>query len=158
MATVIAGHRAGKHGRLTVGCSAAIFDSSRQKVLLTQRADNERWCVPGGYMEAGESMSEACAREVLEETGLHIRTVRLISVYTNPHLLLTYADGNAWQLVVLHFEAELIGGTLGTSAETMASAYFSRTDIEHLDMSTLDRLRVLDAFNASKTTIVRDEF
>ncbi len=158
MATVIAGYRAGKQGRLTVGCSAAIFDSSRQKVLLTQRADNERWCVPGGYMEAGESMSEACAREVLEETGLHIRTVRLISVYTNPHLLLTYADGNAWQLVVLHFESELIGGTLGASTETTASAYFSRTDIEHLDMSTLDRLRVLDAFDVSKTTIVRDEF
>ncbi len=157
MATVIAGHRVGKQGRLTIGCSAAIFDSDHQKVLLTQRADTGRWCVPGGYMEAGESLSEACTREVLEETGLHVRIVRLVSVYTNPHLLLTYPDGNAWQLVVLHFEAEPIGGTLGSRNETTASAYFSRTDSEHLDMSTLDHLRVVDAFKAGETTIVRDE-
>jgi ADP-ribose pyrophosphatase YjhB (NUDIX family) len=158
MATVIAGHRVGKQGRLTIGCSAAVFDRDHQKLLLTQRADTGRWCVPGGYMEAGESLSEACAREVLEETGLHVRIVRLVSVYTNPHLLLTYPDGNAWQLVVLHFEAEPIGGMLGTSDETTASAYFSRTDSEELAMSSFDRLRLVDAFEAGETTIVRDEF
>ena len=30
------------------------------------------WSVPGGRVEPGESHDEACAREVLEETGLHV--------------------------------------------------------------------------------------
>jgi ADP-ribose pyrophosphatase YjhB (NUDIX family) len=158
MATVIAGDRVGKQGRLAIGCSAAIFDRERQKVLLTQRVDNGRWCVPGGFMEPGESMTEACVREVFEETGLHTRVVRLISVYTNPHLLLTFSDGNAWQMVVLHFEAEPIDGVLGISDETTACAYFARADIDELDMAVLDRLRVLDAFDAGTMTIVRDTF
>ena len=158
MATVLSGDRVGRLGRLGVGCSATIFDSSHTKVLLARRTDNGRWCVPGGYMEPGESLTEACIREVEEETGLRVRVVRLIGVYTNPHLLLQYADGNRWQLVVLHFEAEIVGGRVGVSDETTAVEYFGQAEIEHLDMSTLDRLRTEDAFRAEPTTIVRDIF
>ena len=158
MVIVLAGDRVGKLGRLGVGCSATIFDATHEKVLLTRRTDSGRWCVPGGYMEPGESLTEACIREVEEETGLRVRIVRLIGVYTNPHLLLEYPDGNRWQLVVLHFEVEVVGGDVGTSNETTAVEYFGRTEIEHLEMSTLDRLRTADAFTAEATTIVRDVF
>lgn len=158
MATVRVGDRVGKRGRLGIGCSATVFDSAREKALLARRSDNGRWCVPGGYMEPGESLTEACVREVQEETGLHVRVVRLVAVYTNPHLLLEYPDGNRWQLVVLHFEAEAMGGTLGASAETTAVQYFSRAEIDELDMSTLDRLRTVDAFAGRASAIVRDTF
>ena len=158
MARVIAGDRVGKFGRLAVGCSATIFDATHEHVLLARRADNGRWCVPGGYMEPGESTTEACIREVWEETGLQVRVVRLIGVYTNPHLLLEYPDGNRWQLVVLHFEAAPIGGELGISDETTEMEYFSRAEVEHLDMSPLDRLRTTDAFAAHSTVVVRDAF
>jgi hypothetical protein len=40
MPRVINGDRIGKQARLAVGCSATIFDSARQKVLLTRRMDN----------------------------------------------------------------------------------------------------------------------
>ena len=41
-----------------------------QKVLLTQRTDNGRWCLPGGRLDPGESVEECCVREVLEEDRL----------------------------------------------------------------------------------------
>jgi hypothetical protein len=55
MVKIINGERVCKHARLGVGCSAAVLDSTGQKMLLIRRSDNGRWAVPGGYMEPGES-------------------------------------------------------------------------------------------------------
>ena len=125
MSQVLFGPRLGKEGQLRIGCSATIFDKAREKVLLTQRADNGRWCLPGGAMEAGESAAEACAREVWEETGLEVRVKRLIGVYSNPDQLVMYPNGDKIFMVVLSFEAEIIAGELGLSHETTAFGYFS---------------------------------
>ena len=123
-----------------------------------RRSDNGRWAVPGGYMEPGEGMKEACAREALEETGLHVKVGQLVAVYTNPHLLVEYADGNRLQLVVLMFRAKPIGGELRGSEETTEVRYYSRGEIGSLEMGDLDRQRVSDAFDERETALVRDEF
>ena len=104
MLKVLSGNRIGKDGCLSVGCSASVFDSNREKVLLIRREDDGKWAVPGGSMVTGESLSEACKREVFEETGLDVNVKRLISVYTSAHRLLAYPDGNKLQVVTLHFE------------------------------------------------------
>jgi ADP-ribose pyrophosphatase YjhB (NUDIX family) len=109
-------------------------------------------------MEPGETFTEACAREVWEETGLRVRPGRLIAVYTSPHVLAEYPDGNSLQLVVLHFAAESIGGELQTGEETTAVRYVSRKEIERLDMSGFNRQRVEDAFAAQLTPFVREDF
>ena len=158
MTTIITGERVGKNGRLGVGCSAFIFDANRNKVLLARRADNGKWAVPGGYMNSGESFSEACIREVFEETGLEVSIRKLIGIYTSPNLLLEYPDGNKWQLVVMHFEAEITTGELTASDETTEFGFFSWQEINDLDMNGLDRKRVLDGFSQSMATIVNDEF
>ena len=158
MAKIIKGHRVGKDGRLGVGCSASIFDSEKERVLLVRRADNGKWAVPGGYMSAGESFSEACKREVLEETGLEVSVNRLIGVYTSPNLLLEYPDGNKWQLVVLHFEAAFASGELTPSEETTEFGFFSLAEISGLDMNGLDRKRVLDGFAKTQAALINDDF
>lgn len=141
-----------------MGCSAAIFDDSGQRILLVRRADNDHWAVPGGYMESGESLTEACAREVLEETGLRVTVGRLISVSTNPHALLEYPDGNRWQLVVLHFAATFVSGELASREETVDVRYFSQLETHNLTVATFDRLRIEDAYAFQDPTIIRDEF
>jgi ADP-ribose pyrophosphatase YjhB (NUDIX family) len=155
MTKIIYGDRLGKLGKLLVGCSAVIFDHTRQKVLLTRRADNGRWCLPGGQMEAGESVVEACAREVQEETGLQVRIVRLIGVYSNPHRLLEYADGNRYHVVGLSFEVEAIAGDLTLSDETTEFGYFSQADIAQMDVMESHVERLVDAFTANPEVIVK---
>jgi 8-oxo-dGTP pyrophosphatase MutT (NUDIX family) len=145
MTQVLYGPQLGKEGKLRVGCSAAIFDQNREKVLLTQRADNERWCLPGGGMDSGESAAQACEREVWEETGLKVRVTRLIGVYSNPDQLVIYPDGNKAFFVVLSFEAEIISGELGLSDETTAFGYFSLEDMESMPMHGQHKQRVEDA-------------
>ena len=158
MVRIITGNRVGKNGRLGVGCSASIFDLERERVLLVRRLENGRWAVPGGYMEAGESFSEACKREVIEETGLEVHINRLIGIYTSPNILLKYSDGNKWQLVVFHFDAKLVSGELKPSEETTEFGFFSLSEINVLNMNGLDRKRVLDGFAGLQNAIINDDF
>ncbi|MGC8856762.1 MAG: NUDIX domain-containing protein, partial [Anaerolineae bacterium] len=101
MTQILFGERISKQGNLRIGCSAVIFDE-QGRILLTRRADNGQWCLPGGAMEAGESVTETCEREVWEETGLRVRVLRLLGVYSNRDVLVIYPDGNRVQMVVLN--------------------------------------------------------
>jgi ADP-ribose pyrophosphatase YjhB (NUDIX family) len=109
-------------------------------------------------MEPGENLTEACAREVKEEAGIQVRVGRLISVYTSPHVLLEYPDGNSHQLVILHFAAVRIGGEIQTSDETTDVAFFTREEIEQIELSGLTRMRIEDSFTDSVEALVRDDY
>ena len=156
MPKVIRSYKAGKDGRLGLGCSAFILDTTGKKVLLVRRSDNSRWAVPGGYIESGESLHEACEREVYEEAGIKVKATHLIAAYSDPNLLLKYPDGNKWQLVVLHFEAQFINGGLSASDETTEVGYFSFDQIKEMNLGDFDRQRVADGFAFQGHTFIQD--
>jgi 8-oxo-dGTP pyrophosphatase MutT (NUDIX family) len=64
---------------LTAGDAAVIDDGGR--IMLIQRADNQKWAMPGGALEVGETPLEGVLREVLEETGTCCKPVSLVGVY-----------------------------------------------------------------------------
>lgn len=154
MTQVLYGPRLGKEGKLRLGCSAAIFDEHR-RVLLTRRADNGQWCLPGGAMESGETAAEACEREVLEETGLSVRVRRLVGVYSHSDQLVVYADGGKFQIVALHFEAEVTGGALGLSNETTDFGYFTLQEAQGMDLIGRHKERVIDTFENYPEAIIK---
>ena len=139
------GERIGKEGTLRVGASALIFDEARKKILMTQREDNNRWCLPGGGMDPGESAAEACIREVLEETGLEVRVTRLVGIYTSPDMVIEYRDGNKVQPVTFSFEAEITGGELGLSNETIGFGWYTVAEIESMDTLEHHLTRIHDS-------------
>jgi len=155
MTQVLYGERLGRNGELRIGCSATIFDENRQKVLLTRRDDNGLWCLPGGHMDPGESAEECCVREVLEETGLQVRVKRLTGVYSNPHQLVVYRDGEQAHFVVLNFEVEVVGGELGLSEETTEAGYFSLDEIETLAIHDRHADRVVDALSGQVEAFIK---
>ncbi len=145
MNTITFGDRIGREGALRVGASALIFDEAREKILMTQRSDNSRWCLPGGGMDPGESASETCIREVMEETGLEVRVIRLIGVYTTPDMLIEYRDGNKIQPVTFSFEAEVTGDELGLSDETIDFGWYTVAEIDAMDTLEHHLTRIHDA-------------
>jgi 8-oxo-dGTP pyrophosphatase MutT (NUDIX family) len=154
MTQVFYGPRLGKEGKIRLGTSAIIFNGEG-KFLLTQREDNGQWCLPGGAVESGESLAEACEREVFEETGLSVRVKRLVGVYSHPDQLVVYPDGHKAFIVAIHFEAEIIGGELGLSSETTDFGYFSLAETEKLQMLGKHRERIIDSLANQPAAVIK---
>jgi ADP-ribose pyrophosphatase YjhB (NUDIX family) len=106
-------------------------------------------------MESGESVVETCIRETLEETGLEVRIIRLLGVYSSPHRLVEYSDGNRYQIVALNFEAEPIGGTLSLSDETTEYGYFTPEEIWQMDVMETHVERLKDLLSGQPLPFVR---
>jgi ADP-ribose pyrophosphatase YjhB (NUDIX family) len=53
-------------------------------LLIRRRNPPEGWALPGGFVDYGESAQAAAARELKEETGLEVATLRLLGVYSAP--------------------------------------------------------------------------
>jgi 8-oxo-dGTP pyrophosphatase MutT (NUDIX family) len=127
-----------------VSASAVMFDR-RRRVLLQQRSDGGQWGLPGGSVEIGESVTDAVAREVREETGLVAVARRLVGVYSDPALqIVRYPDGNVWHYVTVCFECVVRGGTLTTCDETLALEWFP-LDALPAGLLTHHRVRIRDA-------------
>ena len=154
MTQIFYGPRISRQGKIRLGCSAAVFDA-RGRILLTKRADNGQWCLPGGAVDPGESVAEACEREVLEETGLRVHVKRLVGVYSYPDQLVVYPDGNKIQTVALHFETEVVGGEAGLSSETSDFGYFSADELEKLEFLGRHMERILDTFENRREPFIK---
>ncbi|MDH5437911.1 MAG: NUDIX hydrolase [Candidatus Bathyarchaeota archaeon] len=62
----------------------AIIEFPSNKILLVKRATvvfKGYWALPGGKVDAGETVEQAVVREVREETGLQVKIVRKIGEY-----------------------------------------------------------------------------
>jgi 8-oxo-dGTP diphosphatase len=69
---------------LTVDCVA--IDAAGRVLLIERRNPpfKGQLALPGGFVEPGESVEDACRRELLEETGVNVRKFRLVGVYSKP--------------------------------------------------------------------------
>ena len=106
-------------------------------------------------MEPGESAAETCEREVLEETGLSVRVRRLVGIYSHSDQLIVYPDGGRFQIVALHFEAEITGGKLGLSNETSDFGYFTLQEIEGMEMFDRHKERIIDTLENRADAFIR---
>lgn len=92
------------------------------EILLIQRADFKLWALPGGRVEAGESVAQAAIREVYEETGLQIALTSLVGIYAMPRWI-----GNDHSVV---FAASPLGGAVEPQAQEAETArYFRAADL-----------------------------
>ena len=67
-----------------VVCTALLESPDREGILLLRRATEPRsgfWSIPGGFMETGEGLAAAAAREAREEVGVKALDLKLFCVH-----------------------------------------------------------------------------
>lgn len=69
---------------LTVDC--VVFDPTGRVLLIRRRHEPFKggYALPGGFVDIGETVEDACRRELHEETGISARDLRLVGVYSDP--------------------------------------------------------------------------
>jgi ADP-ribose pyrophosphatase YjhB (NUDIX family) len=128
---------------LVPAASAVVVDDDG-RILLHRRRDNDKWALPGGKQELGESLAGCAVREVREESGLDVEVVSLVGVYSDPKHVFAYDDGEVRQELSVCFECRIVGGTLAVSDESHEVRFFDRTEVDHLPMVDAIRLRLRD--------------
>ena len=91
---------------------AATIPEDAGRILLTRRSiDPGRglWTFPGGFVDFGETVTDAAIRETFEETGLAVRLTGLLNVFTYPAAP-----------VIIVYRARVTSGTLTSCAENDA--------------------------------------
>ena len=90
-------------------------------VLLRRGIDPGRgtWAQPGGFLEVDETVTEAAVRETLEETGLIVEPGTIVGLYARLEAA----------VVVVAFEARVVGGTPTTGPEATEIVAFPPAEI-----------------------------
>ena len=111
--------------------SAAIIRDGR--VLVTQRARGPGigiWSMPGGVVEAGETLTEALVREIKEETALTIEPVTLAG---HREVVVRDKDGRALRhFVILCFASRWVAGEPQLNEELSDARWLKLAELAEL--------------------------
>jgi ADP-ribose pyrophosphatase YjhB (NUDIX family) len=126
-----------------VAVGAFVFDRDG-RVLLVERGQPPGvglWTVPGGRLERGETLVQAVAREVREETGLIVEVGTLACVVER--------ISDDYHYVILDYMARVIGGELRAGSDVSAAKFVTNDDLATLPL-TDGLLPLLDQARATQ--------
>lgn len=133
----------------------AVVRDAQSRILMIHKTDNDKWALPGGGHEFGESIQETVFREVLEETGYHVKVEKVTGLYTNPRHVMAYDDGEVRQQFSIAFLATLTGGDARTSSESDEVEWLTLEQIEDKPIHPSMHQRIIDALNYSGSPALR---
>ena len=112
----------------------ALTGGSVPHLLLVRRAHPPfvgEWALPGGFVDQGERVAHAAARELAEETGLKLGSLCLLGVYDTPG-----RDPRGWTVSVTYFapvpaQAPVTGGDDASEARWFPADTLPKLAFDH---------------------------
>lgn len=134
---------------LLTGVGVGILNEQGE-ILLQKKLDG-RWGIPGGFMELGESTEQAGRREVLEETGLEIGEMQLVTVVSGAHTHTVLKNGHEYYSVtIVYVTNDIRGGELqADGVETTEVEFYNLKDLPE-NLNPLIRAMILEYATAQR--------
>jgi UDPglucose 6-dehydrogenase len=120
-------------------------------ILLVKRSIEPfkgSWSLPGGFVEHDETVEESLVREVEEETGLKVKPLRVIGVFSHP------LRSPVKHVVTICYESMILGGELKAQGEIAEAGFFPMDSLPEL---AFDHEKILREYFKSKNTSCSDE-
>ena len=119
--------------------------SDNKILLVKERGDG--WTLPGGWVDPGESASEAAVRETREESGYDVSAVKLIAIYDRDRQGHPPCPFHVYKVIFL---CTLMGGSAKTSLETEAASFFREDELPALSESRVLLPQIKRAFSFAR--------
>lgn len=114
-----------------------------EKIVLIKRLKDphmNKWALPGGFVEYGETVETATIREAKEETNLDIKLDELVGVYSNPE-----RDPRRHTVSIV-YKASIIGDVIQSGSDAKDARFFNIEDAIKMNLA-FDHNEILnDAF------------
>ena len=133
--------------RPLVAVGAVVF--KEDKVLLVLRAKlpaENRWAIPGGSVELGETLQEAAEREIWEETGLTIQAGE--PVYTFDVIERDSKGAILFHYVIVDMAADYVSGELRPGDDATDVCWASFRDVKSLKVSAATRKLLKECYSS----------
>ena len=115
-----------------VDIRALIFNESGEILMVKEKVDG-CWSLPGGWADVGYTPSEVAVKEVREETGLEVKTIRILAVIDKRNHL---HPPEGWYVYKIFILCKKIGGNILTdTTETSDIQYYSLETLPPLSES-----------------------
>jgi ADP-ribose pyrophosphatase YjhB (NUDIX family) len=115
-----------------VGAAVVVFNENTELLMVRRGSNATRagfWSIPAGYVDYGEDVREAAARELLEETGLVADIGDVVFVASNFH-------DPAKLTVGIWFAGTVTGGALEAGDDADDVGWFDLDDLPPLAFDT----------------------
>ena len=118
----------------TVG--AFIFNPEGRLLLVRSHKWYDKWVVPGGHVELGETLEQALVREALEETGLDVTSLQFINYQ---EFIFDEAFWKPRHFIFFDFSCQSQDTAVTLNAEAQEYAWVTLTEALEMDIDGYTR-------------------
>lgn len=119
----------------------AIIEKESKLVLINRAIEpyKGKLAFPGGHVDYGETVEDATAREVKEETSLDVRLSDILGVYSEPG-----RDPREHRMTIV-FVAEIIGGSLKAGSDARFAGFYDMRKLNKDDLA-FDHFKIIEDY------------
>jgi ADP-ribose pyrophosphatase YjhB (NUDIX family) len=133
---------------------AVVFQEG--KLLFVHERSDGLWTLPGGWVDVGESPSEAVAKEVREESGFDVRAERILALFDRDRHGHPPIAFHTYKLFIL---CTIVGGAaLEHSSETDGVGFFGEDELPPLSVTRVVRSQIARMFEHHRTPGLATDF
>ena len=124
------------------GLTSDVIIEKGNKIVLVKRGERpekDKLAIPGGHVEIGELVENAVKREAKEETGLNIKLIDILGVYSDPK-----RDPRGHYITTV-FIAKIVSGKLKASSDAKEVNFFDPRKLKKKDIA-FDHFKIIQDY------------